>query len=139
VPEQAAVVVGEVYFQCPAYGTLTAFGQKGWKAHFAIPPALHATDLSYEFHDFGLPATFKNPDFLNAFQGSFLSTALSLDPNVHFAPTITPSWPSWTGQHSEMLFNKTESDAPVVQTLKTDPAVLKRCEFWYEMAAVNSQ
>ncbi|KAJ7600490.1 alpha/beta-hydrolase [Mycena floridula] len=127
VPEQAAAVMGDSIFACPAYYALHAFKESGWKAAFAIPPAVHAQDLSYEFSTFGIPPTFANADFQAAFQAAFLSTAISLDPNTAHG-TIAPKWPAYIHE-KEMIFNKTESDQPVVHTTETDEDFLSRCAY----------
>jgi len=118
---------------------VSALGKQGRKAEFAIPPGTHAEDLSYEVSDFGSP-TFNNTAFMKAFQQAFLSTAIFLDTNDHFDPTdITPYWPSWSQGHTEMLFNKTDNDEPLVQTFRTDPGVLARCALWHNLAPTNWQ
>ncbi|KIM80547.1 hypothetical protein PILCRDRAFT_72971 [Piloderma croceum F 1598] len=127
VPDLAAAVMGDSIFVCPAYYSVSAFGQQGRKAMFAVPPAFHAEDLSYEFNTFGIPPTFNNTNFQKAFQDAFLSTAISLNANSHINYVITPEWPDWSQGHTEMLFNKTENNEPVVKTFTTDPEVLERC------------
>jgi hypothetical protein len=72
--------------------------------------------------------TFNNTAFKQAFQHAFLSTAIFLDANHHFDTTdITPHWPIWSPSNTEMLFNKTNDDKPVVQTFTTDLGLLERC------------
>ncbi|KAI0313950.1 alpha/beta-hydrolase [Amylostereum chailletii] len=140
VTDQAAAVIGDNIFVCPAYYALEAFGVRGYKASFAIPPGTHAQDLSYVFTNFAVPATFNNTDFQRAYAQAFLSTAMFLDPNVHFDPTnIAPYWPEWAQNHTEMLFNKTDADAPAVQTFATDEGLLKRCGWWRSIGAVTAQ
>ncbi|KAF7349907.1 Carboxylic ester hydrolase [Mycena venus] len=127
VSDQATKIMGESIFVCPAYWMVKAFGKSGWKGEFAIPPGLHAEDLSYEFMTFAIPPTFTDPGFLNAYRQSFLSTAISLNPNDQLKPTLLQTWPSWTGHDVEMLFNQTEGGAPVVETISTDKELLQRC------------
>ncbi len=56
-----------------------------------------------------------------------MSVALSLDPNVRSNKTvITPFWDSWDYM-TEMMFNKTESELPVVKPFTTDKGLLERC------------
>ncbi|KAJ7766525.1 alpha/beta-hydrolase [Mycena maculata] len=128
VSDQATKVMGESIFVCPAYWMVKAFGQRGWKGEFAIPPGFHAEDLSYEFLTFAIPPTFTNPAFLEAYRQSFLSTTISLNPNAHSESSLLPAWQSWSTNETEMLFNKTESGAPVVKPLGSDAMVLQRCE-----------
>ncbi|KAJ7698640.1 alpha/beta-hydrolase [Mycena rosella] len=135
VADQATQVMGESIFVCPAYWMVGAFGRTGWKAEFAIPPGLHATDLSYEFSTFAIPPTFTDAAFLAAYRQSFLSTAIALDPNAHAQPSLLPPWPA----RLEMLFNETDAGEPVVRTFATDAGVLQRCAFWNEVAAYTSQ
>ncbi|KAJ7699486.1 alpha/beta-hydrolase, partial [Mycena metata] len=141
VADQATKVMGESIFVCPAYWMARPLAGAGWKAEFAIPPGLHAEDLSYEFSTFAIPPTFNNPEFLTAYRQSFLSIATNLSPNSHSNQSILPPWVGWGSAppHTEMLFNKTETDAPVVQTFRTDEAVLRRCAFWEEVSAYTAQ
>ncbi|KAJ7133522.1 alpha beta-hydrolase [Mycena epipterygia] len=139
VSDQATKVMGESIFVCPAYWMVKAFGSTGWKGEFAIPPGLHAEDLSYEFSTFAIPPTFTNPAFLDAYRQSFLSTAIVLDPNGHPTPSLLPTWPSWFKNEAEMLFNKTDSGAPVIKSIGTDASVVERCAFWNSVSDVTSQ
>ncbi|KAJ7512423.1 alpha/beta-hydrolase [Mycena galericulata] len=125
--DQATKVMAESIFVCPAYWMVRAFGRRGWKGEFAVPPGLHTEDLSYEFSTFAIPPTYTNPAFLEAYQQSFLSTVISLDPNVHSDSSILPAWHGWSEGATEMLFNKTDSGAPVVKSIDTDPKTLERC------------
>jgi hypothetical protein len=51
-------------------------------------------------------------------------------PNIKFDKTDpTPAWESYLNSHTEMLFNKTETNEPVVHTIQTDPALLQRCTY----------
>ncbi|KAJ7618379.1 alpha/beta-hydrolase, partial [Roridomyces roridus] len=127
VSDQATKVMGEAIFTCPAYWMAAAFGKTGWKAEFAIPPGLHAEDLSYDFFTFAIPPTFTNAAFLDAWRQSFISIAISLDPNIHSQPSLLPIWADWVHEHTEMMFNKTEDDVPVVNTAHTGSDVLDRC------------
>ncbi|VDC03533.1 unnamed protein product [Peniophora sp. CBMAI 1063] len=142
VPAQAAYVMGEAIFVCPAYYTLEAFEDNAWKAEFAVPPALHGDELYYVFADnassIGWPA-FNNSDLISAIQQSIFSTAISLDPNAHEVSTITPEWPSWTKSGQVMLFNETEAEQPEVKLVGPDSAQLKRCAFWRSLSDVNAQ
>ncbi|KAA1475659.1 alpha/beta-hydrolase [Dentipellis sp. KUC8613] len=126
---------------CPAYFMLTAFGNRAWKAKFAIPPGIHGEDLSYEFLHFSTPPTFTNTDFATAFQQGFMNTVRALDPNHKFEPTITPEWPIWKSGHAEMLFNQTDGAVPQpdVRVIKTEPAQLERCQFWEDVSAIIAQ
>ncbi|KAJ6572038.1 alpha/beta-hydrolase [Mycena capillaripes] len=139
VSDQATKVMGESIFVCPAYWMVKAFGNAGWKGEFAIPPGLHAQDLSYEFSTFAIPPTFTNPAFLDAYRQSFLSAAISLDPNDQPNPSLLPTWPTWTKNEAEMLFTKTDADAPVIKTISSNDEVLQRCAFWESVAAFTSQ
>ncbi|THH19417.1 hypothetical protein EW146_g1764 [Bondarzewia mesenterica] len=129
VVEQAEAVMGDSIFVCPAYYALEGYGRGGWKGEFAIPPGTHAEDLSYEFITFAIRPTYNNTAFINAFSESFMSFAISLDPNVHVDPSdIKPTWATWGLNSTEMLFNKTESGVPVVQPFETDAGLLERCQ-----------
>ncbi|THH10732.1 hypothetical protein EW146_g8276 [Bondarzewia mesenterica] len=127
--EQAEAVMGDSIFVCPAYYALEGYGRGGWKGEFAIPPGTHGEDLSHEFITFEFRPTYNNIAFINAFSESFLSFAISLDPNVHVNPSdIKPTWATWGLYSTEMLFNKTESGTPVVQPFETDAGLLERCK-----------
>lgn len=74
--------------------------------------------------------TFVNADFSNAFSQSFTAVARSLSPNAKFDPTnITPHWPTWSHGDTEMLFNKTDGNDPVVRTFSTSSDLLERCRW----------
>jgi hypothetical protein len=52
------------------------------------------------------------------------------NPNVKFDETNpTPAWAPWSDNHTEMLFNKTETNEPLIQAIETDPALLQRCAY----------
>ncbi|KAJ6524284.1 Alpha/Beta hydrolase protein [Mycena vulgaris] len=143
---QTNAVQSESIFLCPTYSMLRAFAGRSFKGEFAIPPALHATDVLYyfpsiatDFPEFAFP-TFNNTAFVNAFAQSFTSFAISLDPNVKVDPAaITPKWNKWDFGKTEMLFNKTGTDVPVVKPLKTDDALLERCRFWDSVGSLTGQ
>ncbi|KAK0215071.1 alpha/beta-hydrolase [Armillaria fumosa] len=137
VQEEASAVMGESIFVCPALAAVSAFGRNGWKAEFGIPPGTHGLDLSYDFSTFAIPPNFTNPEFLKAWQQSFLSVAMSLNPND--ATVVTPNWSSWDHGFTEMMFNKTDDDEPVVKPFLTDKDLIKRCEFWVEVSPEISQ
>ena len=80
-------------------------------------------------HRLNGPPSFNNSDFITAFTQSFLSFARFYDPNDKFTPDIKPTWPLWTNIPAEMTFNRTESNKPLIQTRKTDPALLDRCRY----------
>lgn len=140
VVEQASAIMGDAIFTCPAYYAAAAFGQQGFKALFALPPATHAQDLSYEFADFGLPPTYHDKDFFNAWQQAFMTMAISLNPNDHSDPgNITPKWPNWSANQDEMIFSKTDSDLPVVTTVPTSSDETCRCVLWDSLSSINAQ
>jgi len=81
-----------------------------------------------KIHPSGVPPPFSDPEFDNSFSESFMNFAMNLDTNVKHDPTnITPLWPLWAGSN-EMLFNKTEAGAAIVQVVKTSTALLNRCK-----------
>ncbi|KAJ6537723.1 Alpha/Beta hydrolase protein [Mycena capillaripes] len=143
---QTNAVAGESILICPTYYMLRAFAGRSFKGEFAIPPAVHAVDVEYyyssllvDFPELVIPR-FENTDFINAFAQSFTSFAISLDPNVKVnATTITPTWKPWNAGETEMLFNKTDTNVPVVQQIKTSDALLKRCQFWDSVGALTEQ
>ncbi|KAJ7149172.1 hypothetical protein C8R43DRAFT_888256, partial [Mycena crocata] len=94
---------------------------------FAIPPAIHGTDVLAYFPSIATDTL--SPALIDAFAQSFTSFAISLDPNVKVDPaSITPTWNRWRVGESEMVFNVTEAGSPAVNLVKTDEAVLKRCQ-----------
>ncbi|KAK0442401.1 alpha/beta-hydrolase [Armillaria borealis] len=137
VPEEASAVMGDSIFVCPALAAVSTFGRNGWKAELGIPPGTHALDLSYDFTTFAIPPTFVNPEFLKAWQQSFLSIAMSLNPND--VTVITPNWNSWDHGFTEMMFNKTDGDEPVVRPFVTGKGLIKRCEFWVKASPETFQ
>ncbi|TFY71854.1 hypothetical protein EVG20_g1159 [Dentipellis fragilis] len=109
VPERAAAIMGDSIFICPGYYTLKAFGDRAWKARYAIPPALHGDDLSYEFSTYAVPPAFNNTAFITGWQQAFLNMVHSLDPNAKTEITIVPEWPKYSNNNTEMLFNHTDA------------------------------
>ncbi|VDC03514.1 unnamed protein product [Peniophora sp. CBMAI 1063] len=141
VPEQAAFVMGDSIFVCPAFYVLDAFpSASGWKGEFAIPPGTHGSELAFLFADSvqGFP-TFNNSAFISSFQSSFFSTAISLDPNAHDADDLKPEWPTFKQTGETMLFNMTTAGEPEVTTVPTSDALLERCAFWLSLGDVNAQ
>ncbi|KAJ7314680.1 Alpha/Beta hydrolase protein [Mycena albidolilacea] len=143
---QTNAVQGESILICPTYFLLHAFAGRSFKGEFAIPPAVHALDVEYyfpslltDFPDLTIPI-FNNTAFVDAFAQTFTSFAISLDPNIKVDPrSITPKWNKWDVGQTEMLFNKTDTDAPVVRPVKTDDALLERCRFWQRVGDLTAQ
>ncbi|EIW83627.1 alpha beta-hydrolase [Coniophora puteana RWD-64-598 SS2] len=79
------------------HGRMWAFnkaGKRAWKGLFAIPPGYHGGDVPYYFTSVGPPID--NPSLIASFSQSFISTAISLDPNNHLdSSDITPQWNTW--------------------------------------------
>ncbi|KAJ6615842.1 Alpha/Beta hydrolase protein, partial [Mycena sp. CBHHK59/15] len=140
---QEEAIIGESILICPTYAMLHAFRGRSFKGEFAIPPGTHGLDILYYFPSasvyFPTLSIFNNTAFINAFAQSFTSFAISLDPNVKINTTITPKWNTWDIEQTEMLFNKTDSDAPVVHSVKTSDALLKRCQFWESVGGLTGQ
>ncbi|KAJ7627839.1 Alpha/Beta hydrolase protein [Mycena polygramma] len=143
---QENAVMGESIFICPTYLLLDAFAGRSFKGEYAIPPAFHVVDAEYyfpsllvDFPEIVIPI-FNNTAFIDAFAQSFISFAISLDPNIKLDPsTITPKWSRWNAGKTEMLFNKTDTDLPLVWAARTSDALLKRCQFWDGVAGSTSQ
>ncbi|KAJ7043846.1 Alpha/Beta hydrolase protein [Mycena alexandri] len=131
---QATAILGESVFVCPTYLLLNAFPEDSYKGQYAILPSYHGSDVVNYFPSFTAweePIIFNNTDFINAFTQGFLSFAVNLDPNVKLRPSITPVWQKWSPAcETEMLFNKTEGDAPDIAAATTPGALQSRCEFW---------
>ncbi|KAJ7149175.1 Alpha/Beta hydrolase protein [Mycena crocata] len=149
---QGSAILAESHFICPSYSLLRAFPGRSFKAEFAIPPAIHGMDVLAYFPSIAtdvpeLAAAFGgavyetvNPALIDAFAQTFTSFAISSDPNVKVDPaSITPTWNRWRVGQTEMVFNATESGSPAVKLVKTDGALLKRCQFWDSVASKTSQ
>ncbi|KAK6996810.1 carboxylic ester hydrolase [Favolaschia claudopus] len=143
---QNDAIMGESIFICPTYYLLDAFAGRSYKGEFAIPPALHGQDQAYYFPSLLVDqpnvvgTLYNNTAFIDAFAQSFTSFAISLDPNIKVDPTtITPAWNKWEAGHTEMLFNKTEQDVPVVKPVMTDETLLNRCRFWQSESQQTAQ
>jgi len=136
---QVNAVQGESIFICPTYYLLSAFRGRAFKAEFAIPPGLHASDVVYYFPGNSTPP-FDNATFINAFAQSFTSFIINLNPNLKVDPTtFTPEWNMFKIEHTEMLFNKTADGVPVVQPMTTSDALLERCRFWNSVGNLTAQ
>jgi acetylcholinesterase len=114
-------------FICPTYFLLGAF-PTSYKGEFAISPGDHDEDFQYYYTSLG-PA-FNNAQFIASFSGAFMDLSISGDVNKKInSSNITPQWPKWQGRMHEMLFNvSSNGSTPVIHTVKTDQALLKRCE-----------
>ena len=75
--------------------------------------------------------TLNNAQFRASFAGAFMSVVRSSNPNIHppVPDVITPHWDTFNIDHTQMLFNKTESDQPVITPISTDEGLLQRCEW----------
>ncbi|KAF7365126.1 Carboxylic ester hydrolase [Mycena venus] len=137
------ISTGSAIFKCPTYSLLDAFPKKAYKGEYAIPPALHGDDvINYfpSFTGFGATLNYNNTAFINAFSQSFVSFAANLDPNDKLRASITPVWQKWSrALETEMVFNKTELDAPHIAPVNTSSALLKRCEFWKSVRQLTAQ
>ncbi|KAJ7864548.1 Alpha/Beta hydrolase protein [Mycena leptocephala] len=126
-------------FICPTYYMLHTFAGRSFKGEFAIPPAFYFPSIAIDFPD-SIPPVYNNTAFIDAFAQSFTSFAISLDPNRKVNPnTITPKWSKWYAGETEMLFNKSDADVPIVHPVKTSDALLKRCQFWDSVGAFTAQ
>ncbi|KAF9457860.1 Alpha/Beta hydrolase protein [Collybia nuda] len=152
--EQATAIIGEYALYCPTQYLLRPFSGKSYKvlikrpsnltiliwwspiqATFAIAPGEHGDDIPYYFPSrFGLRgnAVYNNTTFRKAFAGSLLNFAISHNPNTKAdSSNITPTWETWTAHGNvEMVFNKTMTDTPDIQSRSTSAGLLKRCQFW---------
>ncbi|KAJ6496021.1 Alpha/Beta hydrolase protein, partial [Mycena sanguinolenta] len=141
---QVDAIQGESIFICPTYYLLNAFRGRSYKGEFAILPAWHGNDVEYYFPG-GLPQPFQgtefnNTDFINAFAQSFTSFIIHQNPNVKVDPkTITPHWNTFDVNDTEMLFNKTAANEPVVHAITTSNALLERCAFWHSVGNLTGQ
>ncbi|KAJ7442601.1 Alpha/Beta hydrolase protein [Mycena latifolia] len=141
--EQVNAIMGESIFVCPTYRLLDAFPGESYKGKFAVPPALHNADVFQYFPSFtGFPGSnlrFNNTVFNIAFAQGFLSFAANLDPNDKLVPSITPVWRKWSGSHTEMVFNRTESNVPWIAAAPTSQALSERCNFWHSLRNLTAQ
>jgi len=137
--DQAIGIMGESIFICPSYFLVDAFGIKGFRGEFAIPPANHGDDIGQYFPSTRAPIT-TNTTFIRSFSQSFLAVVKSLDPNAKFdSADITPLWAGWGSNANQMLFNVTETDAAVIEPIVTDPGLLERCSFWQNISLFTPQ
>ncbi|KAJ6477683.1 alpha beta-hydrolase [Mycena sanguinolenta] len=136
---QVNAIQGESIFICPTYYMLNAFPGRSFKGEFAIPPGLHGNDGPYYFPG-GVAPPFNNTAFIDAFAQSFTSFIIHQNPNIKVDPTtITPHWNTFDILHTEMLFNKTTANEPVVRAITTSNALLQRCAFWDSVGNLTGQ
>ncbi|KAG0692418.1 Alpha/Beta hydrolase protein, partial [Suillus ampliporus] len=135
--DQTNLALGESLVICPTYNLLKAFGERGWKGEFAIPPGMHGYDILYYFTS---GAAYNNSQFTTAFSNSFMAMVMYETPDDRYTPgDITPPWTSWVNDSTEMMFNETSAGAPAVYPFKTDIAVLERCAYWLNVSAYSAQ
>ena len=97
------------------------------QAEFAISPAQHANDLKYYWNN-GVTPPYANTAFNNAFTQDFQNFVRFINPNIKWDwSNITPFFPPWLGGF-EMLFDKSATDAPIVQLKQTNSGLLTRCQ-----------
>ncbi|KAJ8083136.1 hypothetical protein AAF712_007218 [Marasmius tenuissimus] len=147
--QQENLIVGEAMFVCPSHFLANGFDARStYMGEFAVPPATHAQDVIYYFTSYltlspsplPLPEVFNNTDFVNAFAQSFVSFAISLDPNVKVDPSsITPQWDLYDGSAKKMVFNKTVDDLPDIRLVETNKDLLTRCNLWESLNARTEQ
>ncbi|KAL5531105.1 hypothetical protein ACEPAG_3981 [Sanghuangporus baumii] len=128
VYEQAVQVYEEAILFCPTYFLLDAF-LKGmaFKGEFAVPPALHASDVGYYFPSSSTPPI-PNSILSAAFARSFLSMVQTESPRSNgLQDNVLKYWPTYDDRQSEMLFNITENGTAVVKVIHTDPGLVERC------------
>ncbi|KAE9392202.1 alpha/beta-hydrolase [Gymnopus androsaceus JB14] len=144
----ARKIMGDALFDCPTYYILQNFVGAAYKASwwcfilFAISPGFHGNDIAYLFPKFtgaGVPL-YNNAEFIKALTTSFTNFVITLDPNDN-ASTLAPFWHRWNSESelSEISFNATESGAPLVQRVVTDPGLLERCRFWESVTGETFQ
>ncbi|KAF7343233.1 Carboxylic ester hydrolase [Mycena venus] len=147
-PFQSNAILGESILICPTYFLLRAFAGRAFKGEFAIPPGFHGADIEYYFPsvlidvpEIPTQPLYNNTAFIDAFAQSFISFAISLDPNVKVDPqSLTPEWNKWDKERrTEMVFNKTEADIPHIMPAKTSEALLERCRFWESVGGITGQ
>jgi len=141
--DQVNAIMGESILICPTYLLLDGFPGESYKGHYAVPPALHGDDINNYFPsytEFGATLKYNNTDFINAVSQVFLSFAANLDPNKKLRPSIAPVWQKWShAVETELVFNKTELDAPHIAPANTSSALLERCEFWRSVHDLTGQ
>ncbi|KAF8628592.1 hypothetical protein AX15_003815 [Amanita polypyramis BW_CC] len=140
--DQANSIMTDATFLCPTYYMMRAFPGRAFKSEYAVSPAYHGMDEAYYFPSTGGrsdPSFFHNEAFIDAFGQVITDFTLSLNPNIKMDPTnIMPRWDRWRGRF-EMLFDKTEADAPLIKQLVSSAALLKRCRLWESLGALSSQ
>ncbi|KAK7025493.1 hypothetical protein VNI00_015927 [Paramarasmius palmivorus] len=122
---QNILINGEALLTCPTYYLLKAFQGRSWKGEFAIPPGVHGLDLDY-YYPIGKNLTFNNATFITSFGGSFMSFAVSLDPNIKVDPlnniSLHLNGPVYNGE--EMKFNQTQENTITdIRLVTTDQAL----------------
>lgn len=92
---------------------------------------IHVLSDQYMARSLIIAPAFDNAQFYASFAGGFLGVVRSFDPNIHppVPNIITPHWNTFSSGHTEMLFNKTEDTQVDIRPVKTDRALLQRCEY----------
>ncbi|KAF6759864.1 Alpha/Beta hydrolase protein [Ephemerocybe angulata] len=138
--EQATLIMGESLYVCPTYTLLRSLGNRGYKGHFAVPPATHGADVAYYFPsslEGGPP--FKDPQFIATFAGALLDFAVTHSPNAARQGSLLPAWPRWSeANRKEMVFNRTD-DSPAISVVDSLPALQERCRYWDTVAQFTGQ
>ncbi|KAK7032734.1 hypothetical protein R3P38DRAFT_769252 [Favolaschia claudopus] len=130
--------------KCPTDSLLHAFPASSYKAAYAIPPALHGQD-EYQLFPFHHSHQ-RRAYYITIPLSSMLSQTVSC-PLLSIWTQTTKCGPASrrcgrNGRRfiqSEMMFNKTELDAPAIAPDFTSSALLKRCEFWNSVRHLTAQ
>lgn len=71
---------------------------------------------------------YNNSAFKTAFSEAFLDFTMFSDVNKKSSANMAPHWPTWSDQTpSRMVFNRTETNDPVVRVVEVPSAFLHRC------------
>ncbi|TFK95311.1 Alpha/Beta hydrolase protein [Pterulicium gracile] len=145
---RASAIMGESHIVCPSLWAATSFATANkptFKAKFAIAPAVHLQDVSYYFNGLvinpQIPPPFSAAKFQTTFAQSFLSFAVSQDPNNKLdAPnSLLPSWTKYTTSSlKEEVFGQKDATTGDIKMADVDAAVRTRCQMWDSLLDVTA-
>ncbi|KAJ1305657.1 hypothetical protein OPQ81_000653 [Rhizoctonia solani] len=138
-----SLIMGESNLICPSIWAAGAF-KNGYKALFAVPPAVHGLDVNVYFPDIRIPfpgAPVISQSLTESFMGALVSFVLTGTPNKNpMNKVINPYWPTYDPKNPRnMVFNITKSGIADPKFTSIDSALGERCRLWAELSPYTPQ
>jgi carboxylesterase type B len=121
---RTVITTQDIIFLCNGMAFTEAFGDKTYNYMFAVPPALHGTDVVYTFYTSGgIETGVQNPTIAQAMQKYFTSFVIDGEPLLNG----TQSAPMYGSDGNMVVFNITGVDVQKESTWQGE-----RCSWWHK-------